>query len=233
MTFTFQRSFLLSRAARVLSTLLLLLPSAPSAFGQVRPAQLAAAFDGGTLFVSGVSPSGTVAIFGVLREAKPYHVAVRRIDQVVTDSDGDGRVSFAVKTTLSDRSVWIAIDTATGAYGVASPDTQPVVTIDRNELSFPGKGVGQFLHLEINRNIVDVLVVRGGRGVWKGRLIDGGTSDADRKVNNFARLQFDTLTRVSGLDQTVAHALPGDTVVLVDPTSLHVLAGRIGVEVQP
>jgi hypothetical protein len=212
-------------------TALLALPL--SSLGQASSPPLDVAFAGNALVISGLRPSGTVAVFGVVREAKPYHVAVRRVDHVLADTDGDGRVSFAVTTTLSDRSVWIAVDTSTGAFGVASPDIQPLVRIGRNELSFPGRGLGELLHLDINRAIVDVLVVRGGRGAWKGRLVDGGASDADRKVNNFARLQFDTLARLSGQDQSIPHALPGDTIVLVDPTSLHLLAGRIGVEVQP
>jgi hypothetical protein len=209
-----------------------------SARAQEQLPRLTGTFNNGSLVIGGVTPRGNVAIFAVVREAKAYHVAVRRIDQIVADSDGDGRVQVEAKTTLSDRAVFAAVDLTSGAYVVASPDPQGVTTIDSSEFSFPGKGLGHLLHMEINRGVLDVLIVRAGKGnaagAWKGRLVDGATSDADKRVNNYSRMEFDALTPLTtDGPKKMQHALPGDTIVLVDPRSLHVLAGRIGVEVVP
>jgi hypothetical protein len=218
---------------------LVLAALAYSARAQEQLPRFTGTLNNGSLVIGGVTPRGSVAIFAIIREAKAYYVAVRRIDQIVADADGDGRVQVEARTTLSDRAVYSAVDLTSGAYVVASPDPQGVTTIDSSEFSFPGKGLGQLLHMEINRGVLDVLIVRAGNGAnatgaWKGRLVDGAASDADKRVNNYSRMEFDALMPlIADGPKKMQHALPGDTIVLVDPRSLHVLAGRIGVEVVP
>src|SRR5258708_11894629 len=76
---------------------------------------------GSTITISGVTPHGKVVFFGVARFVDRTTVTARRLDRIVTDDDGDGVVTIDLGERVPWKSIFAAVDFASGRYGLATP----------------------------------------------------------------------------------------------------------------
>ena len=70
----------------------------------------------------GISPRGQAVWFSVAREISRQSINVVPRYEIVTDEDGDGAVRLELGKEVPLRSIWFAVDLATGETGVATPE---------------------------------------------------------------------------------------------------------------
>jgi len=92
------------------------------------------------------------------------------------------------------RSIWFAVDLATGETGVATPPDFPLL-----EMDLPGEAIPAALNrLELRRRFAYLLLVRPGVGAWQLRVGDGGESDEDGEPDGTLRAALSDLARGLG-----------------------------------
>src|SRR6185295_15846360 len=129
--------------------------------------------------VTGVTPGGKVAVFGISRRGLEYVVRVERREEVLLDQDKDGAVTLELGETLPLKSIWVAVDLTRGEFRVASPAGFPL-----RQASLPAGGIAAARNeLQDRRDFVEVFLARPGAGAeagaWGLSAGDGGASDAD------------------------------------------------------
>ena len=118
--------------------------------------------------VTGVTPGADVYLYSVSREAMGYYNDIVTREEVLHDTAKAGRVEYLLKGTLASRSIWFAVDLASGMAVAGAPPGYPArqVTLDEHQLK---KGVGGDVEkLSFDGVLVDILVVRQGAGMWGG-----------------------------------------------------------------
>ncbi|HEV7672040.1 MAG TPA: hypothetical protein VGS22_26260 [Thermoanaerobaculia bacterium] len=156
------------------------------------------AFGPSEVFASGVTPGGRVVFFAVTQEISEDEVAtLHRRDAVRIDTDGDGVVFFDLGGPVTQRAIWLAVDLATGAYALATPNGEPP-----SQTEFAGEGLvlgaplGAPDSVEDTRTFLEVLLVRPGVAAWAQTIADGGTTDADDKVDGAVDAAIDSLSQI-------------------------------------
>ncbi len=209
------------RRATVLAAAAVALGSAPA-----WSAPPALSLEERTVVASGVTPGGSVAVFGVSRGFNGFTGYVLRHDEVVTaGADGVARLELEL---LPVRSVFAVVDLATGEVGLGTPEhielRQRAVT---PEVIDPGGG-----GLTERRRWVYALWARplrdGGGGVWGANARDGGAADRDGVEDSVVRAAVSSFVPIGdGESPAPARLEAGDVVVLVDPETLEVAATRL------
>src|SRR4051812_12861939 len=109
----------------------LALPALAFAQPPSSPPGPAITFDQSSVSVAGVSPKGQAVLFSVAREVAEVDVAtVVRRSQVLPDDDGDGVVKLDLGRDVPFRSVWVAVDLATGQVAAAAPEGYPLRRVE-------------------------------------------------------------------------------------------------------
>jgi hypothetical protein len=162
-----------------LCLLFLLLPALAAAQPPSGAPAPAITFQKTVVAVAGITPKGQALLFGVAREIAADDVAtlVRR-SQVLTDDDGDGTVSLDLGEEVPFRSLWVAVDLATGQVTAAAPAGYPLRLV-----SWRGQGIvrssARADRVEDACTFAEVLLVRPGVGAWQLTVGDGSSSDDD------------------------------------------------------
>jgi hypothetical protein len=176
--------------------------------------------------ISGLTPGGGAAVLGVSRLNRDSLPTIVRTPVVLADDDADGTVALDAEVTPN--SVWIAVDLANGAAVAVAPpggvvrdgtDLQPVVERESSTA---------MRRLRAQSKLLDLLVVRPGRGVWYGFACDGGGGDADATHDGLLRLDRSAFRRLAGSGDAPDTLGTTDLVVAVDPETLRVVTRRIG-----
>lgn len=186
-------------------------------------------FSGATVTASGVAPKASVLFFALGRQYVPWEEGVFKLDAVVPDDDGDGNVTYMMKdvTAIPARSIWAVCNLDTGDLVVTGPGGYVPVPFD-----LPGNGMkrganGQIEKLElIGAEWLEVLLVRPGKGAWRGVIYDGGEGDEDKVNNRHIQRGFTGLTSLAGGDAP-DHLTGRDVVVIIDGGKLRYYANRI------
>jgi hypothetical protein len=212
---------------RPFETLLLSLLLPAAALGQ-SPAAPAITFQKTAVTVAGVSPHGKAVLFGEAREIAEDDVAtlVRR-SQVLTDDDGDGTVNFDLGRDVPFRSVWVAVDLATGQVAAAAPEGYPLRRVDWHGVGIV-RGNGHSDRVEDARTFAEVLLVRPGAGAWQLTLGDGSEGDDDGVADGKIAAALDHMTAVAGTDPPPTRFDPKDVVVLIDPNRMELTIVQAG-----
>lgn len=174
----------------------------------------------GALAVSGITPKGEVVWFGVARETSEYSATVVRRDLVLADEDGDGKVRLELGRPVPVFSVWIAVDLATGAWAAAAPEGSTAAEVPATHRPRGRGEPGRPDWVEIQRDYVEVAVIRPGEGAWGLTLGDGGQDDGDGAPDG--RLTA-SLARMRGLGHSPAapeRFSPRDVVAVIDPNRM-------------
>lgn len=175
----------------------------------------------------GISPKGRAVVFSVAREISRQSINVVPRYGIVTDDDGDGTVRLELGKEVPLRSIWFAVDLATGETGVATPEDFPLLPIDLRRAAIPAV----LNRLEFQRRFAYLLLVRPGVGAWKLRVGDGGASDADGEPDGTLRAALSSLTPVQeGGPPPPERFSPGDVLLIIDPDRMESATVRIGPE---
>lgn len=184
-------------------------------------------FEDDRVVIRSVPPGGTIALVSVAREPARSIVRVVLRQELLTDVDGDGVIVYPLER-LARRSVWLAVDVATGAAGVASPAGDPILM--RPAGAGEGVPVQAVAHrLEVGREQVTVLLVRPGVGAWARVVRDGNDADRDGRVDGRLRLDPSRLTPLHTSFAAAPVALkPGDVLAVLDAERLEYWYGQAG-----
>ena len=194
------------------------------------------AFEESSVEIAGATPSGDVVVFGLSREWTGYvHRVLRR--EVRLQTDATGAVRWELDEPVEPRSVWAAVDVATGSFALAAPDG---FEIERVELQAAGLGANARF-LEREGRYLDLLLVRpsetlgGGQGgsaedesgFWGMALRDGGDLDRDGAADSRLSVDVTELTALGDSSAAPERLRPRDVVIGVDPETLRVFATQL------
>jgi hypothetical protein len=173
--------------------------------------------------VSGVTPGRSVALFGASRGFNGFAGYYLRHVAVLADDDGDGAVRLEMELPLAQRSVFAAVDLASGAVGLAAPSGSDLLA-GALSLGDVGAGGGE---LSQPRRWIYSLWVRpgapGATGVWGAVLRDGGEADHDGAEDGAVRALLASFVAVdSDADAPPERLATGDVLVVIDPESLEI-----------
>jgi hypothetical protein len=205
----------------------LLLPAAALAQPSTAPSPVLT-FQKSAVTVAGVSPRGQAVLFGEAREIAEDDVAtlVRR-SQVLTDDDGDGTVTLDLGRDVPFRSVWVAVDLATGQVAVAAPEGYPLRRVSWRGVGI-ARGNSHSDRVEDARTFAEVLLVRPGVGAWQLTVGDGSEGDDDGAADGKIAVALDHMTPVAGTAPPPVRFDPRDVVVLIDPNRMELTVVQAG-----
>src|SRR5215203_5283914 len=181
--------------------------------------------------VDGITAKGQVVWFSMAREVSEDDVAtlVRRAE-VQTDDDGDGRVVWDLDREVPLRSIWVAVDVATGRADAVSPAGYPL-----RKVSWRGRGLARDQvrsdRVEDVRSYAEVLLVRPGEGAWRLTVGDGSEQDDDGAPDGKIAAALDRMRPVTGLAieaEPPKRFGPKDVVVLIDPNRMELTIVEAG-----
>ena len=198
--------------------LLLALPLAAAAPPEIT-------FEPDAVVARGISPKGQAVWFSVAREISRQATNVVPRQEILTDEDGDGTVRLELGREVPLRSIWFAVDLATGETGVATPEGFPLLEVD-----LPGEAIPAALNgLELRRRFAYLLLVRPGVGAWQLRVGDGGESDEDGEPDGTLRAALSSLAPLEeGGPPPPERFSPKDVLLVIDPERMESASVRIG-----
>ncbi|MGA7617465.1 MAG: hypothetical protein WBX15_20055 [Thermoanaerobaculia bacterium] len=194
---------------------ILLTPSMASAVG--------IEFSDSDLIVTGVTPGGSVSVFGEESEPKTYWTNFVRKDEFLSDADADGVVRL--EGVVLPKSVWVAVDLTTGDYAVASPPGFPLQRFDLPGNALEQGAPGQFNKLRKEINFAEIFWCRPGVGAWKATAGDDGETDEDGAADGKIEISPAGFTGPSPAPQ---HFQRGDVIALIHPYTLQVFVTKVG-----
>lgn len=178
------------------------------------------AFEPAAVVASGVTPKGKVVWFSVARELADYAATIVRRDQVVEDEDGDGKVRLEVGKPVPVQSVWIAVDLTSGAFAVAVPEGSIASEMPQPGRN-PGRGeAGKPEWVEVDRQYLELAVVRPGLGAWALTLGDGGGADEDGATDGSITASLARMRSLGASPAAPDRFSPRDVVAVVDPNRM-------------
>jgi hypothetical protein len=185
-------------------------------------------FEEQAVVASGVTPGGSVAVFGVSREFNGFAGYFLRHDRVLADDDGDGAVRLELELPVSPRTVAAAVDLGTGEVGFGAPAgfelqagalPADAIGADRGELTAAGRRVyALWVRPAAGSNA----------GVWGANAGDGGASDGDGAEDGSVRTPVSAFVPIEPDGAAPPERLAaGDVLITVDPESLQVATLRL------
>ena len=162
------------------------------------------------LFSSSIRSSG--GILGQVSDAR-----------VLADEDRDGVIRHRPRHGVAYRSLWVAIDLASGVQGFASPAAalRRLASIHPSQLRRDAEGVLGVFDREQLRG--DMVIVRPGEGAWRVRALEGGGSDADHVRNGKLSLAPGDAVAVEGTSPPPKKLKRRDVIALIDPDRLELI----------
>ncbi len=221
----------MSRYVAPTLVLLLLLASVTSSVALAAPSLT---FQPSAVAIEGVTPGGEVAWLAVSRRPLETHQRVEIYRQLTT-ADAAGRAQLALGDTVTLKSIFAAVDLATGDYAVAAPATSSLLERALLAEAFITDASGAAVLLRHDRPRMEALVVRPGSATgserpsaWAGAVEDGGALDEGEAYDGQVELSPRLLPPLIE-DQPAAQTFrPGDVVILINPEALEISALRLG-----
>lgn len=168
-----------------------------------------------SVVVTDLAPGATIALFGGAREANGGMQLLRwRVP--LEDADRDGAVELKLNRIIPRDSVWIAVDTDTGATAVAVPARSRFRQITFPEVVLPKGPDAKIERYVTGRRMVDLLVVRPHVGAWMAAAADGHDSDGDGRHDGRTTIVFADIRNLAGHAPAPRHLTSRDVVVAVD-----------------
>lgn len=190
-------------------------------------AQPAISFGEASVEAGGVTKSAKVVFFSVAREGQGYRVRSVSRQETVEDTDGDGVVRLDLGAAVPFRSIWAAVDLASGAFAVSSPAGYAPVRLDFPLGGLHGPANGKPDRLDDRRYSLEVLVARPGEGAWRLSLGDGDADDEDKVSNGRIEWAVAKGRPVKGEAAAPRDFNPGDVVIAMDPNRMEFYAIRL------
>jgi hypothetical protein len=182
----------------------------------------------GELTISGFEPGGEIVIVGVDRGiGRSGSIRVTPVAVLEHDDDRDGVIRH--RGEVSVRSVWVAIDYATGEYAVAAPEEFGVRQRQIESSNLKRDQMGDILALVDERPRLLLVLVRPRRGAWGVFGVEGGTKDADRSPNGKLTIDFESIVELKpGRGRAPSRLQKDDVIVGIDPGRLDLFTITVG-----
>jgi len=177
--------------------------------------------------VSGITPGAEVAWLSVAREIEDNSARVVRRGGSVLDDDKDGTVRWEIDRGVPWQSIWAAVDLASGAVALATPDGYPLRDVTPQH---PGHGNGLAGRQDWDvddRAIVHLLIARPGGGAWTITTGDGGDDDASRPGDGRLVASLARLHALGAAPAPPERFNPRDIVIAIDPDRMEVFVERL------
>jgi hypothetical protein len=176
----------------------------------------------GGLAISGLTPGATAIVFGITREMKGVPGYARH-DYLLRSVDtlGNARVNHV---SLPPVSVWCVVDLRTGSYAMTAPADYTIRSTSLPANAFRAAPNAQLNSLRLKHDFVEVLWVRPGVGVWTASVGDGGPDDTDHTVDGHLSIAPEQMEAIGGSPPPPNHYLPTDTLILIDPDTMDLVA---------
>jgi hypothetical protein len=177
--------------------------------------------------ISGITPKGKAVVFGITRKVADDDVTtIQPHLDVLSDDDGDGVVSEDLGQPMPRRSMWVAVDLASGDFDAAAPAGFRLRRVNWHGRGLEHRSDGRD-QVEDARSFAEVLVVRPGVGAWTLRLGDGSPGDADGVANGRIAAALDRLQPLAGSPAPPSRFATGDTVLLLDPNAMEMTLVKV------
>jgi hypothetical protein len=146
--------------------------------------------------VQGMTPNGTVVWFGMGLDIVEYSEMRSEVQEpAVADAQGNSTLEFAAD--VPPRSVYVAVDLATGAYAVGSPTAfTPGRFAVAPSAILNGAGATPD-QLADSADFIHVLLVRPGQGAWAATIGRGGAADQSEPGDPNLRFAIESLQPVT------------------------------------
>jgi hypothetical protein len=196
-----------------------LLIAAPLPVSADLPLNLKVEFAPQSLTFTGVTPGGTLIVFGVAREplnTTPITPAIVVRAETLIDLDRDGIVRLDLPVAVPRHGMWAAVDLASGAHAAfPTPGYEPrLIQVDGDLLR--NDNAGQLKKLEWPFAEIDVLVVRPGEGAWRFYASKASDVDENRGVKNSLRVDLGSMTPFGNAPEGPGKFRKGDIVAIFD-----------------
>lgn len=181
------------------------------------------------LTVDGVTPKGEVVFGGVSVLSDGGVRRERLVARAQPDTDGDGRVTCQPPDLVPRRSVWVAVDLASGRFATVAGPGYGAHHVALSDRTLKKNTDGLVEQLEVRAVEMSFLVVRPGGGAWVYQAREGAAGDEDRATNDSIRA---TLANARPVDERFGsaprHLRNGDVLVIFDRNRLRVGVTTIG-----
>jgi hypothetical protein len=187
--------------------------------------------DAQTAIVDGATPGGQVAWLAVSRRPMETHQRIEIVREL-SEVDSSGRTVLALQEPVTLKSVWVAVDLATGDYAITVPAEAVLRERALVPNAFVSDAAGAITSLRHDRLRIEALVARPAAQaakaeVWAGQLSDGGALDAGPPYDGRVELRLASLPALGQEASAAESFAAGDVVVLLDPERLEVSAVRL------
>jgi hypothetical protein len=168
---------------------LLLLTGAAEAQPAASPLQLELNATGAT--VTGLPVGGRAALVAVLRDEEQYQGLTATFAAELTDSDGDGRLSWDLARPLPAKALFLAVDIASGRWAWTTPEgfELPGARALAEVELMPGSSAG-LVGWKLPASFAQTLLVRPGVGAWLSEIYEGRPGSVDTAIDGAADFAF-------------------------------------------
>jgi hypothetical protein len=181
-----------------------------------------------SLTIGPVTSGGSVYVFGVSREPRDYYTAVVPRETVLHASPGATTVEWILDKPVERRSVWFAVDLATGAFASGSPPAYASSGRALTGSNLVGNAPGVVSQLSFAGTLVEMVVVRPGSGVWGMTLVPGDARDEGTEAQS-PTISVANLQPRGGTTAAAPAALQsGDVVFMLDSYHAEYAVEKVG-----
>lgn len=180
-----------------------------------------------TVRVSGITPGGTVVIYGVTMESIDYGTTVMRYSQVLQDDDHDGIVTYDHRGQIPSDGVWVAVDAQNGQFALSTPKWGLRIA-DAQVHPLRKNATGIVDSFAFGYRNVEMLYIHPGHGVW-------AVSGFDKSVRpGMATVSLrDAVSLLPSGEARASEFAPGTTIIAFDlpffrVTTLHLTGADLG-----
>lgn len=166
--------------------------------------------------VAQATPGATVLLVGH-EQVVEYSSTIYSRSHYRATAGKDGSAVFVLDRDIAEESLWVAIDSSSGAYGAISGDGSPVKSGDLAGSAIGKDDNGQSKTISAEFDYVYVLAVRPGVDEWEVTGADGGPFDADGVVNGRIRIDVQSTKARSKHDDHLDQVQQGDVVFVFIP----------------
>jgi len=179
-------------------------------------AQLGLSVAGSRLQVTGVSPGGRVALFGIVRDFSNIAPVVSTRFASAADDDGDGQVSLDLASPPPAQSKFFAVDIRSGEFVGATPAGRTPLMASAAAARSVVSVSARTGRLGVALRLADVVLVRPDVGAWQKVAGDGGAGDEDGIPDGTITLAASSFADPGGSVAAPAGFQRGDVVVAID-----------------
>ncbi len=196
-----------------------LLMPAPLPVSADLPLNLNVEFGARSLTFTGVTPGGTLIVFGVAREplnTNPITPAIVVRAESLIDHDRDGIVRLDLPVRVPRFGMWAAVDLASGVHtAFPTPGYEPRL-IQVNDDLLRHDNAGQLKKLEWPFGEIDIVVARPGEGAWRFYASKSSDVDENRGGSHALRVDLESMTPIGSSPEGPDKFRKGDIVAIFD-----------------